>query len=320
MQVGRTLRENVGFILVVCSALLVTLASCQQKDGQHGVSSSARREVEVGVQEKQEAPLSQSKEEESPSYLSEPSIPYVKGKTELRLSAIPRRGETAVVTFSITPEEEVPLMRVSFSLKGVELVSGDVTPMGPGLFKSYTSAEANTKRDVTICVRFVENSVNVGAGAAKILNKTHPDEPGHEVIRIIGMKGFHYDYDEDLHAYVTWEEFTSKPWWRFDPLTGRMGEMVAPTILKMNQEWIGRMQRVRADMTVWEVLFLFYDVLNTPYSPKKGERCLSNEERARKLLDTGWLDEFRGTGGQSLLKKYPALHLPPEATGTRPKS
>jgi len=309
---GKVARKNVGFAIVLFGVIFSLLPSCQRQGDGEDVNSHTSSGEQIHPPAGQGVvPLRDREEGRSNSLLYQPSTEDIKGKCELELSGLPARGEMADVTFSITPEEDVPLMRVSFSLNGAEFVSGDVTRLGPRLFKGYTSAKANTRTDVGIRIRFVEDRVHVGATAVKIRNKTDPSAPGHEVIRFIGIVGFRYIYDPDLSRYVTWDEFTSKPWWKFDPITGRVDETVSEYLKEENRKWISKMKSLRPDISAWEALYLFYEVLNTSYTPMEGEPYLSDQERAKAALENGWLGRFRETGGQSVLDKFPNLQLPP---------
>ena len=288
-------RKSLGFVMVLCSALVLPVVSSQKKEETGAIKLAAKEQLRTRVDPEEDSLLVeiQQQEKDDELLLCDADTSYVRAKCELKLSAIPLRGDAADVTLAITPEKDVPLMKVSFSLAGVELVSGDLTPIGSGLFETYTSTDANTETNISVCVRFVEVGIHIGAVAERILNKTDPNDPGQEVTRPLARRSFLYFYEDDLARYVTWEELTLKPWWRFDPRSGNLGELVSPAVRLMNQKWFSKMRKIASDIAVWESLCLLHDILNSPHATKEGERSLSDEERATRLLEEGWLEEFR---------------------------
>ena len=310
---------------MVCGVIFVSLVGCQKKETEKTYGSAKEEsKIKEVPQEENELLYNQQEEIDSNKVLYEPELPWIKAKTDLRLSRVPPRGETADLTYSITPEEDLPLLRIIFALQGVEVVSGGLTPLKPGLY--YTNAKANAKTEISLKVRFVGNKIHLGAFADKILNKSDPKTPGHEVIRHIEVhhKSFRYYFDENVGSYVTWGEFVAKPWLKFNPMIGDTEPIVDDGVSRMNLRWIDKIREIRTDITAWEALYLLYEILNAPYvtregssyhyPPKGGEPYPEDEEWAKKLIQKGWLKEFRTTCGESLLKVLPNTPFPPKSS------
>jgi hypothetical protein len=310
---------------LVSGMFLVSMVSCQKKEEIGKTDQSLKEEGQTEVKPPEESILSEKPEEEkeSEAFFDEFILPPVKAKTEFKLSKVPLRGGTADLTFSITPEEDLPIVRVHFLLMGAELVSGNLTK--PEKRITYTSAKANQKTEIPLRIRFVGDRVWLKASAVRVLSRHDPDNPGMEVGRFIEVHHHDFDYyfDDSFKRYVTWGEFIAKPWIKFNPLWGDTEIVVDDGISQMNLMWIDKMRNFSADITAWEALYLLYDILNSPYITKKGGSYLYppkegkpypvDENWAKELLEKGWLEKFRETGGENLLKKLPKTPFPPQS-------
>ncbi len=214
------------------------------------------------------------------------SIPV---KATFRLSKEPRLGETVRVTYTITPSEDVPEMRVSFDkLKGVEVVSGGTV--------FHSGADKGETKVFSIEVRLVSSPVDLGVwvrGKAILEDGTSlPLCSGGRLARMI--------VDEETGQFGTWGEYcNSKLEFRYDPVDGSWLEVGVPGLASWNRRIIEMMRRLEPAISDSEALCLHSEMYQVLIPPEVSARWDEEkqewieDEIFRYYLQEGWLKAMR---------------------------
>lgn len=273
-------RRSVWVAAVVCGVLLVSLVTFPARQGKD--EEKSRKEEGSSAFEARKSVNASSDGMTKMRY----SIPV---KATFGLSKEPRLGETARVTYEITPSEDVPEMRVSFDrLKGVELVSRGTV--------FHSSADKGETKVFSIEVRFVSSPVDLGVwvrGKAILEDGTSlPLRSGGRLYRVI--------VDEDTGQFGTVGKYLDRVEFRYNPGVADWEPEPHEGLGPKNRRIIEAFKKLEPALTDSEALCLHYDFHNIAYlywaPPKEGREKFTDEDVARYLLEQGWLKKDREGG------------------------
>jgi hypothetical protein len=199
----------------------------------------------------------------------------VPAQSSVRLSEVPRIGDTVSVIYTIRPSESVTEMRVSFDkLVGVEVVSGDTI--------IHSSAKKNEEKTFAIHVKFVSSPVDLGiwtTGRAVTENgQSLPLRTGIRMKRLVIV-------DEETGQFGTQADYRApRPEYQYDPMTGRLTGDIGPTQAQYNRRRIDDLKERDPTLTDWDALYVLHDlgVLFGRYG-LSGEKAIEVALEARKL-------------------------------------
>jgi hypothetical protein len=218
-----------------------------------------------------------------------PVIKQLPAKVVMNLSDVARLNEEANVCLTVTPDVEIPNMKVRFALPmGAELVSGDTAV--------HTFAAKGDTKTYCIRIRFVSCPVIITASAGEWWK----NDKGEEVYGFTkGTTKKLWFVDEDTGRLVSEREYrNSRIEFMYEPYGGWLEEG-DPMLAEQNRKIISMLRSLEPALTDSEALCLHCDAFGyeSPYrvmGPILPDAVVLNDElRLKYLLEKGWFAKNR---------------------------